>query len=402
VPLPTVIHLRAVLRWSAIAGTVGLLAGGAAALFLVALGHATGWFLARTWLVALLPLAGFAIGLLALRAGPRCAGGTARVLAEARAPTAGLPWQLAPLVLIGTVVTHCCGGSAGREGTAVQMGAALADQLGPPLRLHGRERQCLLLAGIAGGFAAVFGTPLSGVVFALEVAAPAALIRHAVGPCLLAALTGDALVRVLGVAHTAYPTLAVPAASLALWLGAAVVGVAGGVAARLFVAAQQAVRAVATRVVAWPPLRLAAGGALVALAVAALGSARHAGLGIPLMLDAFATPLPPSDAALKLALTALTLGCGFPGGEVTPLFVIGACLGSSLAPALALPVDLLAALGLAALFAGAARAPLACTLLAIELFGVDLALPAAIACIIARQVAGRHGVYQGHDQAGRS
>jgi len=139
---------------------------------------------------------------------------------------------------------------------------------------------------------------------------------------------------------------------------------------------------------------LAVGGALVALVALALGSTRHLGLGLPLGLEAFTHPLPASDLALKLLLTALTLGVGFKGGEVTPLFVMGACLGSALAPLLPVPVDLLAAIGFVAVFAGAANTPLACLLMAVELFGASLALPAAVACVMAYLVSGHQGIYR--------
>jgi len=381
-------------RWFGLATAVGVVAGVAAAGFLVALAHATAWREGHAWIIALLPVAGFAIGLLYHWAGAPVAGGLHLVFAEVQAPTRVLPRRLAPMILASTVVTHLFGGSAGREGTAVQMGAALADQVGRPFALVGRDRRLLVLAGIAGGFGAVFGTPLAGTVFALEVVAVGALGRIAVVPCLIASLVGHLVVRGLGVEHTPYPMIEVPAISVMLVLTLVAAGGVCGVVARAFVAAQHAVQAIAERAIGWMPLRLAAGGALVALAVYSLGSTRHIGLSIPLMLDAFAAPRPASDCVLKLALTALTLGCGFKGGEVTPLFVIGATLGSALSAIMPGPgVAVLAAVGLVAVFAGAARTPLTCVVLAVELFGIDLALPAAIACSASWAIAGRVGIY---------
>lgn len=390
-PIPL---LRTGARRLAFAGAVGVVSGIAAAGFLVALDGATAWRTAHPWLIALLPLGGLGIGLLYQWAGAPIAGGSHLVFAEARGPTRPLPRRLAPMVAIGTVATHLFGGSAGREGTAVQMGAALADGIGRPLRLVGRERRLLLLAGIAGGFGAVFGTPFAGAVFALEVIALGPLRRAATLPCLLAAVVGHLVVLGLGVQHTPYPAIEVPAVGVALLLAAAAVGGVCGLVARAFVAAQRAVRALAERATEWMPLRLAAGGAVVALAVHALGTDRHIGLSLPLLGDAFAAPLPVSDSAIKLALTAITLGCGFKGGEVTPLFVIGATLGSASAALLPQPgVGLFAALGLVATFAGAARTPVACVVLAVELFGIDVALPAAVACAASRLTAGAIGIY---------
>jgi H+/Cl- antiporter ClcA len=292
------------------------------------------------------------------------------------------------------VATHLGGGSAGREGTAVQMGASLADQVAHLVRLDRPARRLALMAGISGGFGAVFGTPLAGMVFGLEVLAIGAVRFEALFPCLVAAVVGDRVVALVGIHHTPWAVTSALVPSVSALAAAVAVGLASGLVARTFAATTHAIGTRTKEVLPWAPVRLATGGALVALCALALGTTRHLGLGLPLGLEAFTTSLPFSDMALKLTLTAVTLGFGFKGGEVTPLFVIGACLGSALAPWLPLPVDVLAALGFVAVFAGAANTPLACTLMAMELFGAGVGVLAALACVTAYLVSGHQGIYR--------
>jgi len=378
------------LRWLLLAGVVGALAGTASAGFLISLEWVTRWRAAHPWALALLPLGGLGVGLAYHYLGNRVVKGNNLILDELHAPSEVLPLRLVPLVLGGTLVTHLLGGSAGREGTAVQMGATLADQLSR--WLPRRERRLLLVAGMSAGFASVFGTPLAGAVFGLEVFVFGAVSYQAILPSLLAAVLADAVTRAWGVGHTPYPTL--PAVALtAGGLGAALLaGALFGLAARAFAQLTHAITR-AFRVISYPPLRPVVGGALVALAMAGLGTLRYAGLGVPVIVEAFQHQLGARDFALKLLLTALTLGAGFKGGEVTPLFFIGATLGSALAGLLPLPVAVLAGMGFVGVFAGAANTPLACLLMGLELFGVRAGVYLGLACVVAYLFSGHQGIY---------
>ncbi len=387
-------HLFAnLLRWLSVAACVGVLAGTASALLLASLNWATDVREGHKWIIALLPLAGLAVGCMYHYLGKSVEAGNNLILDEIHDPRATLPLRMTPLILIGTAVTHLFGGSAGREGTALQTGASLADQLTKPLGLNAHDRGILLMAGISGGFGSVFGTPLAGTVFGLEVLALGRIGYGALFPCLVAAFVGDWVTHAWGIQHTLYRVAAIPPLSAIGFLAAIAAGIAFGVTGMAFAKTTHAISHWSKKQIAWAPLRPFVGGILVSLAVFAIGTTKYIGLGIPTIVLAFAQPLPPWDFAAKFLFTAVTLGFGFKGGEVTPLFFIGATLGNALAWLLPLPSSLLAGMGFVAVFAGAANTPVASSLMAIELFGVEAGSYAAIACIVSYCFSGHAGIY---------
>ncbi len=384
---------RYLLRWIPIAGLVGMLGGSASALLLVSLVWATDTREAHRWLIALLPFAGLFVGCLYTYFGAAVEAGNNLVLDEIHDPKRPIPLRMTPLILVGTFLTHLFGGSAGREGTAIQTGASLADQLARPFHMNARERRVLLMAGISAGFASVFGTPLAGAVFGIEVLAIGAVSYDAIVPCFLAAFVGDFTTHAWHVHHTLYPVPGTPPLQPSGLLWAAVAGTVFGLVGMAFATTTHAIGRFFKQGIAWAPLRPFAGGILVALGVFALGTTRYIGLGIPTIVAAFGPRHAPFDWAGKFLFTVVTLGAGFKGGEVTPLFYIGATLGNALSYLLPLPPSLLAGMGFVAVFAGAANTPIASTFMAVELFGAEAGAYAAIACVFSYLFSGYAGIY---------
>jgi H+/Cl- antiporter ClcA len=388
-------------KWLAIACAAAALAGSASAFFLLTLDHATAWRVAHPGIIWLLPVAGFAVGWVYHRIGKPVDGGNNLIIDEIHDPKKVVPLRMVPLVLGGTVLSHLFGASVGREGTAVQMGGALADQLTHVFRLEREDRRVLLMTGMSAGFSSVFGTPLAGAVFGLEVLAIGRMRYDALFPCVVAAIVADQVCLAWGVHHTHYAINGV--VPLGAWsvLAVVIAGIVFGLAGMLFATLAHRTGALVKKRIAYAPLRPFLGGIVIAVAVWALDAHEYIGLGIPGIVRAFQEPMQPWDFLGKLGFTVVSLGTGFKGGEVTPLFYIGATLGNALAPLLHMPFALMAGIGFVAVFAGAANTPIATTLMAMELFGSGIGPLAAIGCVTAYLFSGHTGIYHAQ-RVGRS
>jgi len=304
-----------------------------------------------------------------------------------------------PMVLIGTVLTHLFGGSAGREGTAVQMGASMTDWLAHRLRLDATLRRQLLAAGVAGGFGSVFGTPIAGTVFGLEFIVLGKLEYDALVPALVAATVGDVVTRGLGIVHTAYPLAPHVDLSWQVAGALAVIAIAVAATAMAFIELTHWLKGLRS---SWNlGVRMAIGGAVVVAMWQLVGTDAYLGLGVPGIVAAFAAA-PWYAFALKLVFTAVTLGSGFLGGEVTPLFFIGATLGGALAPVLGVPAPLAAAVGMAAMFGTAAKAPLALSIMAVELCGASVLPHVVVVSVLAYVLTGRRSIYPSQLRSSRT
>jgi H+/Cl- antiporter ClcA len=341
-----------------------------------------------------LPLAGLVIGAIYERFGQSIKAGNNLIIDTIHDDGPEVPLRMAPMVLLGTVLTHLFGGSAGREGTAVQMGASLADALAQRLRLDGRLRRQLLAAGAAGGFGSVFGTPLAGALFGLEFIVLGRIEYEALVPALVASLVGDLTTRALGITHTLYPTA--PAISLTPLLAVKWLVFAAAIAlvTVAFIELLHWLKRRGEGLVPRLPLRMFLGGVAVVAAWQLVGTSDYLGLGVPTILRAFSDPsLPPAAFALKLLFTVITLGAGFLGGEVTPLFFVGAALGNLLSRLLGIPLELGAGVGMAAVFAAASNTPLALSIMAMELLGASIFPHVAIVCVLAYVLTGQRSIY---------
>jgi H+/Cl- antiporter ClcA len=372
---------------------IGILAGGASALFLVSLSAVSTLSATHSWLLYGLPVAGMAIVWLYQRVGESVATGNNLIIDAIHQPTTHIPLRMLPLILSTTLLTHLCGGSAGREGTAVQMGGSIAGTIARWLRLDSRDTGVLLLMGISAGFGSVFGTPVAGAIFALEVLVRGQMRYGSLVMVLLAAVVGDQTVRLLGVPHVHYQVVSIP--PLTPWLIGQLV-IAGLIFAAVSVAFVLLLHFFDTfnkKNIAQPLIRVFTGGVLVVVVTLLFDTRAYNGLSLPLLADAFMGGVPTWAFAAKLLLTALTLGFGFKGGEVTPLFVIGATLGASVGLLMGIEPTFMAALGFVAVFAAATNTPLACIMMGIEVFGGALIVPLTIVTVVAYVSSGPHGIY---------
>lgn len=381
-------------KWTLLGAAVGVLAGLASTIFLFSLDWATRFRDAHPAIILALPAAGALLGFAYQRFAGDAAQGNHLVIEEIHSNQSRIPRRMAPMILLGTVATHLFGGSAGREGTALQMGAALADALRQALRLDRHDRRLLLMAGISGGFGSVFGTPVAGFVFGMEVQALGRIRYEGLVPCLVAACVGDLTARALGVPHAHYPLLPSTPIEPLLLAKIALAGLACGLVARAFIELTHAVKHLAERI-SRPWLRPVAGGFTLLALTALVGSRDYLGLSLPLAARAVhGEDVVLWAFALKLVFTALTLGSGFLGGEVTPLFVIGATLGHALGRLLGVDPAFMAALGFVAVFAGASNTPLACVLMGVELFGGGALIYSLTLCAVAYLASGHRSIYR--------
>jgi H+/Cl- antiporter ClcA len=381
-------------QWIVLGAAVGVFAGAASALFLFLLGKVTDYRGGHEVIVYFLPVAGLVIGVLYARFGESIKAGNNLVIDTIHDEGPEIPFRMTPMVLLGTVLTHLFGGSAGREGTAVQMGASLSDFLSHRLKLDRELRLLLLAAGVAGGFGSVFGTPIAGTIFGLEFVVLGRIEYRALVPALTASIVGDLTTRGLGIKHTIYPAAPHVALDPLLCLKWLVFAIAIALTSIAFIELTHFLKRQGERHVKMLGLRMAIGGAIVVVLWNVVGTSDYLGLGVPTIVRSFTDPhLPVYAFALKLVFTAITLGAGFLGGEVTPLFFIGAALGGVLAPALGIPRELGAGVGLAAVFASASNTPLALSIMAVELLGANILPHVAIVCVVAYLVSGHRSIY---------
>jgi len=387
-------RLKALGQWIGIGSVVGVLCGAASALFLYLLGWATDFRNGHEFIIYALPIAGLAIGWIYERFGRSIEGGNNLIIDTIHDEGPQIPLRMAPMVLIGSVLTHLFGGSAGREGVAVQMGASLADVLSHRLKLTSSVRRQILAAGVASGIGSIFGTPIAGAVFGMEFITLGNMTYGALVPALVASVIGDMTTRALGIHRTVFPTpmhLDLTLLLLLKWLLFAIAMAATSIG---FIELTHRIKKIFEKNSVRLPIRMFIGGILLIALWKLVGTSDYLGLGVPGILRAFHDPqLPIYAFAAKLVFTAVTIGAGYLGGEVTPLFFIGAALGNVMARLLGVPLDLGAGIGLAAVFAASANTPLALSIMAMELLGAPMFPHVVIVCVLAYLLSGHRSIY---------
>ena len=393
-------NLPLITKWLFICILIGVFSGCASAFFLISLEWVTQYREHHNWIIWLLPVGGLCIGLMYHFYGSEVVKGNNLLLEEYENPQKTIPLKMAPMVLIGTLITHLFGGSAGREGTAVQMSGAIADQFNRLSsraqsrdKLDNSDRKTLIILGIGGGFASVFGTPLAGALFALEVLYFSKISFKSILLSFITAYIAYFTVEFWQVKHTHYSIPIVPQFTTINLSWILVAGILFGLTAMLFSRSTHLWGKLFSKYIKDAPLRPFIGGLILVVAIYSIGTTKYIGLGIPSIVESFSTTNQWHDFLLKILFTGFTLGAGFKGGEVTPLFFVGATLGSVLSIYIPLPIALLAGMGFVAVFSGATHTPIACTVMGMELFGIESGLFIGIACVVAYYSSGSVGIY---------
>ena len=374
---------------------VGVFGAGVSVAFLDTLNWADDFRVENASLIFALPLAGLAIGLAYHFLGNSVIGGSNLVLEEIHEPGAGVPRRMAPMVFISTFVSHLFGASTGREAAGIQIVASVTDTVARYFAPSTETRRLLLITSIAAAFGGLFGVPIAGVVFALEVQETGRLRYDAILSALVAALISFQLVEAAGLKHLVEGWLPQFEMSRALSWQLMLLAVACATLARTFMWATHFVQTASARFISWPPLRPVVGAFIILGLVAVSGSRDYLGLSPQLAREAFvgAAGIAAGAFVWKLLFTSISLGTGFVGGEMVPLFIVGALAGGQLAEAFGASAPLFAAVGMVATFAAASNTPIACIIIGIELFGTGPIIPISIGCILAYALSGHHSIY---------
>lgn len=381
--------LKLILISILIGGISGLFIG----IFLIFLEKAVDINLKHKFLVFILPLSGMLMTFLYSKYGGNSQKGNNLIIENINGSKEEIKFIMAPLVFLGTVLTHLFGGSVGREGTGVQIGGTIGNALSKILKCSTYEKKILLISGIAAGFSSVFGTPLTGTIFALEISNIGSLNYNSMIPAITSAIVGNSVVKILGVKHSHYKIPPVESVDLTNILKVIILAICFGLASRLFVYMTHWFKEKLIKYCKNQYLKIFVGGSLMVLATLLLGNSLYNNLSLGLLSSAFDGNVSYLAFIIKLMLTTLCLGAGYQGGEVTPLFVIGATLGATLSNILGLPFAFSAALGLVGVFSGATNAPIACFMMYLELFGSNNIIFAMLVCMIAVFISGHKGIY---------
>jgi len=381
------------LKWIFIGAIVGILTGIAGTLFLKSLEFATDLRISNPSLLFLLPIGGAFVSFLYSNYGENSSRGNNLIIDKINENEDNIPLRMAPLVFLGTFITHLFGGSAGREGTGVQIGASISEGVGRLFKLDKIDTKIILMCGISSGFASVFGTPLAGTIFGLEVAALGAMNYSGLIPCFTAAFVGNLVTELLGIHHSHYTISEIPNITPSIVLKVIIASILFGLISKLFSELTHKLKEIFSTTFENASVKSAVGGIIIIVLTYIIGTRDYLGLSIPLITDSFTGQVSPFAFLNKIIFTTLTLGSGFQGGEVTPLFVIGSTFGNALSNILNISPSFLACLGLIGVFSGATNSPITSFILGIEMFGSQGCQYMFMACAISYLFSGHSGIY---------
>ena len=379
------------LKWVLFALLVGLTVGFVGALFHMAIDRATAFRERSGWPLYLMPLAGVVIVWAYHVTGMSDDKGTEYIIGAVREGRI-LRIRTAPLIFFGTVLTHFTGGSAGREGAALQLGGSMSNFIGRLLRLDEKNDRIITMCGMAAGFSALFGTPLAAAIMAMEVVSVGVMYYSAIVPCVLSALIAQQVALMMGVAPTAFRVEGGPELGPVVLVQLVGLGLLCALVAILFCAVMHVAPKLYGRITANPYLRALLGGVAV-LGLSLLLGREYGGAGVGVIQSALDGQARPEAFLIKMVLTALTLAAGFKGGEIVPAFFCGATFGCFYGALLGLPASFAAAAGLVSVFCGVTNCPLTSILLAYELFGGEGLPLYALTIAVSYMLSGYSGLY---------
>lgn len=378
-------------KWLLFSLVVGVTVGVVGALFHMSIGYVTSFRQTHGWVLYLLPLAGLVIVWAYHVTQMSDDKGTEYIIGAVREGR-NLRIRTAPLIFLSTVLTHLCGGSAGREGAALQLGGSMSNFLGRVVHLNEKDDRIITMCGMAAGFSALFGTPLAAAVMSMEVVSVGVMYYSAIVPCVLSALIAQVVASAMGVEATAFAVAQVPEISPIILLQVGGLGILCAMVAVLFCAIMHLVPKGYARITQNPYLKVLLGGVVVVLLTLLLGT-DYNGAGMPVINRAMAGEARPEAFLLKIVFTALTLAAGFKGGEIVPAFFCGAAFGAFYGPMLGLNASFAASLGMTAVFCGVTNCPLTSILLSYELFGGQGLALYALCCALSYMLSGYSGLY---------
>ncbi len=389
----SVFSSKVLLKWLAIASLVGMIVGAIASCFGHALIAVNNFRAAHPMIILGLPFAGLAIVFLYRFFKDQDDRGTNMVIASIHSST-GIPFRMAPLIFVTTVITHLFGGSAGREGAAIQLGGSIANRMGKKMKLTRNDQHIIVMCGMSAGFSALFGTPLAATIFSLEVISVGIMHYSALVPCVTASMIAHFVADFMKMPPEVFPVAAVPEIGAALFFKTVLMGVLFGVVSILFCMIMHQTEHLLEHHLKNAYVKIFASGCVILTLCGLLGSDMYLGSGMGIIEHIFHEGETETFAFLiKMIFTALTIGAGFKGGEIVPSLTIGAAFGCVIAPLLGFDVPLAAAMGMIGVFCGVTNCPITSLLISFELFGFE-GMPYYLTTVaVSYMLSGYYGLY---------
>jgi len=383
------------IKWLLISVFMGIFAGAAGVLFYYAIHFANDFRYEHPWLIYLLPAGGLVIAFLYHICKMDNDKGTDAVISAARGEK-NLSVLVAPLIFIASTITHLLGGSAGKEGAALQIGGSIASGFAKIFRLNENDKKTIILCGMSAVFAAIFGTPVTAAVFAMEIISVGVIQISAIVPCTISAIIGAKFAVVCSVAPTSFEFSGIPEFTVASIFKVIIISVLCALLSVIFCSAIHKTHYLYEKLLPNHYLRIAVGGVIIVILTLIVGSQDYNGAGMSVVENAFTGNSGYEAFILKIIFTALTLGAGYRGGEIVPVFFTGATFGNVAGRILNLSPSFSAGIGLVSLFCGVSNCPLTSVIMSVELFGSEGIVYFLVSCALSYVLSGNYSLY--HDK----